>query len=131
MSRFSLDGFNLHLPEDPETHRKQELQPCCILCSQPRRSLQLLTLNSILEDKIKYVPSVSFFSSKRQEGLVCPSRDTHPFFDGAPTLHGAHTLSLRISDLLTHKMQTVFKHQSAVEASCYLFPPLWFFLRLE
>lgn len=23
MGRFSLDGFNLHLPEDPETHRKR------------------------------------------------------------------------------------------------------------
>lgn len=47
------------------------------------------------------------FSSKRQEGLVCPSRDIHAFLDEAPAPQGANALSLGTSDLLTLKMQAL------------------------
>lgn len=90
MSRSSLNGFTLHLPEGPGTHRVQELQPCPSIYSWPRMSLHLPKLKSALEDKIKGVPSVSIFSSKRQEGLVSLSSHVHPFLDRVSTLQGAN-----------------------------------------
>lgn len=126
-SKLSWHGLTWHLQK---AHIMQEAQPHRVFCPYPRMSLYWFNLNLALDDKIECVPSFSVFLQWGRKACGVPAGIFTPPLMEPPVSRKANTLSSSTSDPLTHKMQSL-KHQSVAEPSCYLFPPLQFFLRLE
>lgn len=121
MSKLSFDGFNSSLPEGPAESSVHSPEWACICLS----FTQYYMTNSNMCSQFP----VFFF--KETGRPVVPQQDLHLMEPPLSTLQGATALSLRTWDLLTLKNADSLKHQSAAKSSCYLFPPLWFFLRLD
>lgn len=82
-SKFSCDELNLHLSEGPGTHMVPGLSFAESSIPSQELSLHLLKLKSVLEQNRMCAISFSF-SSRRQEGLGCPSGSLTPSLMESP-----------------------------------------------
>lgn len=121
MSKLSFHGFNLFLPEGPAESSVHSPDWACICLS--------FTQDYMTNSNVCSPFPVFFF--KESGRPVVHQQELHLMEPPLSTLQGATALSLRAWDLLTLKNADSLKHQSAAKSSCYLFPPLWFFLILD